>query len=94
MKTRTGVEKAYGALGVAVVRYAAKDYERGVKLLSKNRHRTKGWLEGTRLINETTAFFHSKQFNLFMNADGPAIFKKIKRNMEKYGRSMLYETEE
>ena len=83
--------KNYELLAAAIIRNAVKDYERGRKLTKRRIIGCSKWVEGQELIDDVKRFFHSQWFVQLSKCDGPAMFKQIEENYDKYGKCMPFQ---
>lgn len=79
----TGVEEAYRALAVAVVREAAKDYAEGVRLSLKAKCRVGSRRASTIAYRAASAmsFFLSGRCRAFCDIDGEYLMREIEREV-------------
>ena len=77
----TGVEEAYRALAVEVVKAAVVDYAEGVRLRLKRRRRVESRSHGATMYRATTAerFFTSGRSRLFCDIDGGYLMRETER---------------
>ena len=77
----TGVEEAYRALAVEVVKAAVVDYAEGVRLRLKRRRKVESRSHGATMYRATTAerFFTSGRSRLFCDIDGGYLMRETER---------------
>lgn len=80
----TGVEEAYRALAVEVVKAAVVDYAEGVRLRLKRRRMVESRSHGATMYRAATAerFFTSGRSRLFCDIDGEYLMREIEKGVE------------
>lgn len=77
----TGVEEAYRALAVEVVKAAVVDYAEDVRLRLKRRRKVESRSHGATMYRATTAerFFTSGRSRIFCDIDGEYLMRETER---------------